>query len=78
MTNLNRTTSFIRCNVNTFFDILEEVMDCYKFDCSDIYNVDDMSITIVQQPDRMTARKDVKLVGLSTLAEHEMLVRGCA
>lgn len=41
---------------------------------TDTYNVNDMDITIAQQPDTMIARKNVKLVDSLILVEHGTLV----
>lgn len=49
-------------------------MDRYKFECQDIYNVDETGITTVQRPDRIVARKGVKQVGSVTSAERGALV----
>ncbi|XP_050295152.1 uncharacterized protein LOC126735246 [Anthonomus grandis grandis] len=49
-------------------------MDRYKFECQDIYNVDETGITTVQKPDRIIANKGVKQVGSVTSAERGALV----
>lgn len=51
-TNLSRATSFNGTNVGLFFSKLGEVMDRYKFDPNDIWNVDETGITTVQKPSK--------------------------
>lgn len=73
LTSLNRVTTFKRYNVSISWDILEEVMDLYIFDWSNIYNrvvnwstigpnCLQLSITTVQRLKRIIARKGVKQV----------------
>ncbi|KAG5869764.1 hypothetical protein JTB14_009735 [Gonioctena quinquepunctata] len=52
-----------------------EVLDRYKFESQDIYNVDEMGITTVQKPDRIISRKGVKQVGYVTSAERAVTDR---
>lgn len=45
-----------------------EVMDRYKFDCRDIYNVDEMVIITVQRHNRIIAKKRCKMRTITTIA----------
>ncbi|KAB0805686.1 hypothetical protein PPYR_02656 [Photinus pyralis] len=76
-TSLSRSTSFNKKNVDTFFSLLQDVLDRYRFEAQDIYNVDDMGITTVQKPDRVIARKGIKQIGFVTSAERGALVTFC-
>lgn len=49
-------------------------MNHYKFDCSGIYNVDEMGIPTVQRPDKILVRQGVKQIGSLISAELGTLV----
>ncbi|CAG2199907.1 unnamed protein product [Mytilus edulis] len=76
-TSLSRATSFNHTNVNLFFTKLGEVMDRYKFNASDIWNIDETGITTVQKPSKTVGAKGVKQVGGITSAERGYLVTVC-
>ncbi|XP_030762940.1 uncharacterized protein LOC115887614 [Sitophilus oryzae] len=76
-TSLSQGTNFNQTNVAAFFNLLKEVVDRYKFEPQDMYNVDEMGIATVQKPDRIVARKGAKQVGFVTSAERGTLVIFC-
>lgn len=73
-TSVSRASCFNRDNVSTFFSLLANVMDRYKFECSDIWNTDETGITTVQCPDRVIAKRGAKQVGSVTSGEKGTLV----
>lgn len=73
-TSLARATSFNKTNVSRFFALLKSVLEKYKFEPQDIYNIDETGITTVQKPDRVVARKGFKQIGRITSAERGCLV----
>ena len=73
-TSLARDSAFNRYTVGKFYDNLGSIMDLHKFECHDIYNVDEMGCTTVSAPENIVTGKGVKQVGSITSAERGKLV----
>jgi hypothetical protein len=71
---LGRATSFNKHSVEMFFANLSKVYDKYKFQCQDIYNVDETATTTIQRMTRILGRKGVKQVGAVMSSERGSLV----
>lgn len=71
---LARATAFNRHTVGQFYDNLLTVMDKYKFEPQDIYNLDETGCTTVQNPSKVVTAKGTKQVGSLTSAERGELV----
>ena len=54
-TSLNRAMNFNKTNVNTFFDKYAILLEKYKLEPHNIYNVDETGITTVQTPNKVVA-----------------------
>ena len=67
-TSLARASAFNRYTVGKFYDNLGSIMDLHKFECYDIYNVDETGCTTVSAHENIVLGKGVKQVGLITSA----------
>ena len=72
-TSLARATSFKPTNVDNFFENLDSILDKYKFNHYDIYNIDETGATTVHRPDRIVASKGTKQVGTITSAKRVLV-----
>ena len=73
-TSLARASAFNRYTVGKFYDNLGSIMDLHKFECHDIYNVDETGCKTVSAHENIVAGKGVKQVGSITSAERGQLV----
>lgn len=73
-TSIARATSFNKTNVAVFFDNYTGVLNKYKLNTKNIWNVDETGITTVQKPDRIIARRGEKQVSAMTSAERGTIV----
>jgi len=73
-TSIGRATAFNRYTVGKFFENLGSVMQMYKFEAQDIYNVDETGCTTVQVPENVVAELGAKQVGSVTSGERGQLV----
>lgn len=63
--------------MNNYFDNLEDVIKRFKFQASDIYNIDETGVTTAHTPNRIVAGHSIKQVGKVTSAERGTLVTMC-
>ena len=73
-TSLARASAFKWYTVGKFYDNLGSIMDLHKYECHDIYDVDETGCTTVSAPENIVAGKGVKQVGSITSAERGQLV----
>lgn len=74
-TSAARAMGFNEVSVGKFFDLLESLMDRYKFQACNIYNVDEVGLTTVPKTQsRIIALKGRRQVGTLTSAERGQLV----
>ena len=57
-------------SVHRFYDILEPIIDKYKFDATTIFNMDETSLNMVQKPGKIIASKGKHEVGSIVSAER--------
>lgn len=69
-TSLNRASAFNKDEVAIFFKILQELMKKYKFLPRNIYNVDEMGISSVQDPGKIITEIGQKRVGSISSGER--------
>ena len=69
-TSIARAAGFNKPSVHRFFDILESVIDKYKFDATTIFNMDETSLSTVQKPGKIIAAKGKHQVGSIVSAER--------
>lgn len=74
-TSIDRAKGFTKENVKIFFDILDDTYNKYNFQPSNIWNVDETGLSIVQskQP-QIIAKKGKRQIGAMTSAERGSLV----
>lgn len=73
-TSLGRVTAFNRHNVKTFFTNLKEVVERFKIEAHNIWNMDESALTTVQKPIAVVAQRGTRNLGSVTSAERGVLV----
>lgn len=76
-TSLGRAMAFNKPVVTRFYKNLKEVLDKYKFRSDKIYNMDETSLTTVQDCTKIIAKKGQKQVGQISSSERGTLVTMC-
>lgn len=76
-TSLSRTINFNKIYVNIFFDKYPILLDKYKFEPHNIYNVDKTGIITVQTPIKVVGTKGKEQTSAITSAERGSLVTMC-
>ena len=57
-----------------FYSFLSDVIEKYKFNGNDMWNIDETGVTTVQKPDHVITRLGSKQVGAMTSTERGKLV----
>lgn len=70
----SRASSFNEHNISKFSYNIAGIMDRFKFEPKDIWNMNETGVTTVQQPNKIVARRSIKQVGAVTSAECGRLV----
>ena len=73
-TSLGRASAFNKHNANLYFNNLSTVLEKYKFEGRQIYNLDETGVTTVQDPDKVVTVKGTRRVSSATSAERGELV----
>lgn len=76
-TSLARTMGFNKPVLNKFYDNLEAILNKYKLEPQQIYNMDETGLTTVQGLSKIVAPKGCKQIGQVTSAERGVLVTVC-
>ena len=69
-TSIARETGFNQKSVDMFFDLYEPLVDNYALTADRIYNMDETSLSTVQKPGKIIARKGKSQVGSVTSDER--------
>ena len=70
-TSAARASGFNKVSVETYFNLLDSLLEKYKFPPSRIYNVDETGITTVpNKPNEIISLKGKKQIGIYSLAER--------
>ena len=68
-TSIGLASAFNKHNVNLYFSNLAGVLDEYKFEARQIFNLDETEVTLVQNPKCIVTVKGTRKVGLITSAD---------